>query len=75
MLDLRSGRHDRGQAAPLRDYEEGRRRGVRRSPEFFVDGRGWYCPSLHIEQLDGALRIEPDLEAVEAFLDACFPQS
>ena len=54
------------------DYEEGRGRGVRGSPEFFLDGRGWYCPSLHIEQVDGALRIEPDLEAVEAFLTACF---
>ncbi len=54
------------------DYEEGQRRGVRGSPEFFLDGRGWYCPSLHIEQVDGALRIEPDLEAVEAFLNACF---
>jgi predicted DsbA family dithiol-disulfide isomerase len=56
----------------LRDYEEGRRRGVRGSPEFFLDGRGWYCPSLHIENVDGTLRIEPDLESVEAFLTACF---
>ena len=65
---------DHAAAAPIveHDYEEGRRRGVRGSPEFFLDGRGWYCPSLHIEQVDGALRIEPDLEAVEAFLTACF---
>ena len=56
----------------LRDYEDGRRRGVRGSPEFFLDGRGWYCPSLHIEKIDDTLRIEPDLEAVEAFLAACF---
>jgi predicted DsbA family dithiol-disulfide isomerase len=56
----------------LHDYEEGRRRGVRGSPEFFLDGRGWYCPSLHIEKVDDTLRIEPDLEAVEAFLAACF---
>jgi predicted DsbA family dithiol-disulfide isomerase len=55
-----------------RDYEEGQRRGVRGSPEFFLDGRGWYCPSLHIEQVDGTLRIEPDLDAIEAFLTACF---
>jgi predicted DsbA family dithiol-disulfide isomerase len=58
----------------LRDYEEGRRRGVRGSPEFFLDGRGWYCPSLHIENVDGTLRIEPDLEAVESFLTACFKE-
>ena len=56
----------------VREYEEGRRRGVRGSPEFFLDGRGWYCPSLHIEDVDGRLEIEPDLEAVEAFLTACF---
>lgn len=58
--------------AVLRDYEDGRQRGVRGSPEFFLEGRGWYCPSLHIENVDGTLRIEPDLEAVEAFLTACF---
>jgi predicted DsbA family dithiol-disulfide isomerase len=58
--------------AVLRDYAEGQRRGVRGSPEFFLDGEGWYCPSLHIENVDGALRIEPDLESVEAFLTACF---
>lgn len=56
----------------MHDYEEGRRRGVRGSPEFFLDGHGWYCPSLHIENVDGALRIEPDVEAIEAFLTACF---
>jgi 2-hydroxychromene-2-carboxylate isomerase len=56
----------------LRDYAEGRRRGVRGSPEFFLDGRGWYCPSLHIEHVGDTLRIEPDVEAVEAFLTACF---
>jgi predicted DsbA family dithiol-disulfide isomerase len=59
----------------LHDYEEGRRRGVRGSPEFFLDGRGWYCPSLHIEKVGDALSIEPDVEAVEAFLTACFPRN
>lgn len=54
------------------DYAEGRRRGVRGSPEFFLDGRGWYCPSLRIEQVDDRLEIQPDLEAVEEFLAACF---
>ena len=52
--------------------KKARRRGVRGSPEFFLDGHGWYCPSLHIENVDGALRIEPDIEAIEAFLTACF---
>ena len=61
-----------GEATVLQDYEEGKRRGVRGSPEFYLDGRGWYCPSLHIETIDGKLEIEPDIEEVEAFLDACF---
>jgi predicted DsbA family dithiol-disulfide isomerase len=56
----------------LEEYEEGTRRGVRGSPEFYLDGRGWYCPSLRIENVDGALTIEPDPEAIEAFLAACF---
>jgi predicted DsbA family dithiol-disulfide isomerase len=56
----------------LNDYEEGTRRGVRGSPEFYLDGQGWYCPSLRIKKVDGALSIEPDTEAVEAFLAACF---
>jgi predicted DsbA family dithiol-disulfide isomerase len=59
----------------LHDYQEGRRRAVRGSPEFFLDGRGWYCPSLHIEKVDDTLRIEPDIEAVEAFLAACFERA
>ena len=54
------------------DYEEGRRRGVRGSPEFFLDGTGWYCPSLHIEKVGDSLDIELDTDRVAAFLDACF---
>ncbi len=56
----------------LRDYDEGRRRNVRGSPEFFLDGHGWYCPSLDIQKVDATLKIEPDVETVEAFLTACF---
>ena len=56
----------------LDDYEEGKRRGVRGSPEFYLDGQGWYCPSLQIEKVGDALRIEPDIERIEAFLAACF---
>lgn len=54
------------------DYEDGRRRGVRGSPEFFLDGRGWYCPSLQIEKVGDDLRIEPDVEEIDAFLATCF---
>jgi predicted DsbA family dithiol-disulfide isomerase len=66
---------DDGKWIVTHDYEEGRRRAVRGSPEFFLDGRGWYCPSLHIERIDDTLRIEPDVETVEAFLAACFERA
>ncbi len=56
----------------LDDYEEGKRRGVRGSPEFFLDGRGWYCPSLQIEKVGESLRIQPDVEEIQALLAACF---
>jgi predicted DsbA family dithiol-disulfide isomerase len=56
----------------LADYEDGRRLGVRGSPEFFLDGRGWYCPSLAIEKIGEDLRIAPDVEEIQAFLAACF---
>ena len=56
----------------LDDLEESKRRGVRGSPEFFVDGRGWFCPSLSISNADGQLHIEPDIESIEAFLTECF---
>jgi predicted DsbA family dithiol-disulfide isomerase len=56
----------------LADFEDGKRRGVRGSPEFFLDGRGWYCPSLEIEKAVDGLRIRPDVEEIQAFLAACF---
>jgi len=67
-----SAHHACAQRLVEADYEEGTRRGVRGSPEFYLDGRGWYCPSLRIENVDGALVIEPDPDAIEAFLAACF---
>ncbi len=61
--------------AVLADFAESKRRGVRGSPEFFLDDRGWYCPSLRIDNVDGQLEIEPDTETAEAFLAACFAES
>jgi predicted DsbA family dithiol-disulfide isomerase len=61
--------HDR---AVLADFEDGKRRGVRGSPEFYLDGQGWFCPSLHIEKVDDRLEIELDREGLEAFLADCF---
>jgi predicted DsbA family dithiol-disulfide isomerase len=58
--------------AVLADWREGRRRGVRGSPEFFVDGRGYFCPALDISGIDGQLQIIPDVDGFETFLSACF---
>jgi len=54
------------------DYEEGRRRGVEGSPEFFLDGRGYFCPGLHIERSGDDMLIEPDVARFDAFLEDCF---
>jgi predicted DsbA family dithiol-disulfide isomerase len=56
----------------LADFEEGKRRGVRGSPEFFLDDQGWFCPALRIEKVAGRLAISPDPEGFEAFLADCF---
>jgi predicted DsbA family dithiol-disulfide isomerase len=56
----------------LDDWEEGRQRGVKGSPHFFVDDRGFFCPSLDIEHVDGHLRITSDPAVFDAFLDDCF---
>ena len=54
----------------IADWEDGKRRGVRGSPEFFVKGRGYFCPTLDITRVDGGLRIVRDVESLTAFLDA-----
>jgi predicted DsbA family dithiol-disulfide isomerase len=64
-----------GEAAarvPVADYEEGRRRGVQGSPEFFLDGRSYFCPGLHIERTGDEMVIEPDVTRFDAFLVDCF---
>ena len=42
------------------EYAEGRRRGVEGSPYFFVDGEGYFCPSLDISHTDEGFVIEFD---------------
>ncbi len=54
------------------DYEDGQRRGVEGSPEFIVGGRGYFCPSLRIEESDDGLDITVDPERFEAMLAKCF---
>ena len=56
----------------LADWREGRERGVVGSPHFFVGGRGFFCPTLDIEKVDGHLRVRRDAEALVTFLDECF---
>ena len=43
----------------IADWEEGKRRGVRGSPEFFVKGRGYFCPTLDITRVGGQLAHRP----------------
>jgi predicted DsbA family dithiol-disulfide isomerase len=56
--------------AIIADWEEGKRRGVRGSPEFFVKGLGYFCPTLDITRVNGQLRIVPDIDGLTAFLNA-----
>jgi predicted DsbA family dithiol-disulfide isomerase len=55
-----------------RDHEEGTARGVEGSPEYFVDGRRFFCPALVITRPDGALVVGRDTERFEEFLNSCF---
>ena len=74
---LRAIAAEQGIAAPgpdavdlvIADWEEGERRGVRGSPEFFVKGRGFFCPTLDITRVDGGLHIVRDIESLTVFLD------
>jgi predicted DsbA family dithiol-disulfide isomerase len=62
-----------GSEADVRaDYAEGRARGVIGSPHFFVDGEGFFCPTLAIEQVDGHLSISYDAEGFDEFIRSCF---
>lgn len=59
-------------AAVLADWEAGRVRGVRGSPEFFVGGQAWFCPVLDIRRVDGELQVRVDETSMPEFLAACF---
>ncbi|MFM8302952.1 MAG: DsbA family protein [Actinomycetota bacterium] len=63
---------DAARAGVLADWEAGKARGVRGSPEFFAGGAAWFCPTLDIRRVDGRLQVRTDPEAMVAFLDACF---
>lgn len=59
-------------AAVLADWESGKQRGVRGSPEFFVADQAWFCPVLDISRVDGELRVRVDERSMPEFLAACF---
>ncbi len=61
-----------GRDRVLADFEEGKRRGVRGSPEFVLEGHGWFCPALRIDKVGDRLAIEVDPEGFERFLADCF---
>jgi predicted DsbA family dithiol-disulfide isomerase len=56
----------------LADWGEGRRRGVVGSPHFFVGEDGFFCPSLDISRVDGALRITEDRASFDALMELYF---
>src|SRR5262245_37041024 len=65
--DLRAGEAD-----VQADYAEGRARGVIGSPHFFVDGRGFFCPTLAIERVEGQMHISFDAAGFDEFVERCF---
>lgn len=51
------------------DFEEGSRRGVRGSPEFWIDGEAFFCPSLEIHtDEDGRLLADFDPDGLDDFI-------
>ena len=51
------------------DYVEGTRRGVRGSPDFWVEGREFFCPSLHIgHDVEGNLTASFDDDGIREFV-------
>ncbi len=59
---------ERARAAVESDYEDGRRRGVRGSPHFFVGDRDYFCPALTIERVDDELSIAAAPERLDQML-------
>lgn len=58
-------------AAVETDYEDGKRRGVRGSPEFWIDGQVFFCPSLQIGHDErGLLTAEFDPAGIDDLLSA-----
>jgi hypothetical protein len=77
---LESVAAEHGVAAPfddpspvLADHAEGVERGVVGSPHFFIGGGDFFCPSLDVSRdTEGALHVEVDTAAFDAFVTTCF---
>jgi predicted DsbA family dithiol-disulfide isomerase len=52
----------------LDDYEDGQRRGVRGSPDFWLGDEEFFCPALTIGHDDQGLTAEFDTEGLQSFL-------
>jgi predicted DsbA family dithiol-disulfide isomerase len=61
-----------GEQAIQDDWQEGRRRGVVGSPHFFVENRGFFCPTLAIDRVGDHLRITSDRDGFAAFVATVF---
>jgi 2-hydroxychromene-2-carboxylate isomerase len=59
--------------AVLVDWGEGRRRGVRGSPHWFVDGQDFFCPTMRIDHPHGGLHVTSDRVRFEELARMAFP--
>lgn len=62
---------DADHQAVVEAWNDGKERGVMGSPHFFTPGGDFFCPALDIERVEGHLRIRPQLQAFDQFIDAC----
>lgn len=51
------------------EYEEGQRRGVRGSPDFWLGDSEFFCPALTLGHDDAGLTAEFDADGLQRFLD------
>jgi predicted DsbA family dithiol-disulfide isomerase len=64
-----------GEARVLADWNEGKARNVTGSPHFFVEGVGFFCPSMKIEGDGDQLEIEFDEKGFSTFLEHCLTRA
>ncbi len=57
------------ESAARRDWDAGKDRGVQGSPHYFIGDDDFFCPSFDIKRVDDELRIYPDPEGFQEFVD------